>query len=196
VARRITFIPLWRLREIRNIADSMVYRAALCPVGRLVIAAEKEYLRPNAHIRLLIDPTLPRGDAYHYIQILKNARYSSNPSEKADLIEVTICFNGDLRTKEIWKKTMRSTVKELGQIIFFSPAAKRILVSQDPEKLVSKFVNCVLKNHPFSFKSTTRPRLMLAHLLEIVKHDLSKETREILPHVRGLLMSFLWPDGW
>ena len=189
-------IPVWRLREIRNIADSMVYRAACCPVGRLAIVAERGYLKPTAHIRLFIDPKLKVGGAYHYIQVLKNATYADDPTSKANLIEVTICFNGDLTTRGKWTKTMRGILREIGDIIFFSDAAKRPVVDQHHETLIDKFVKWVLKNHPFRVDTTNRPRLMLAHLQEIVRHDLYEQTREVLPHMQRLLMPYLGPDGW
>jgi hypothetical protein len=188
-------IPVWRLREIRNIADTMAYRAAHCPVGRLAMVAEKNYLKDNAHIRFLVDPKLKIDGAYHYIQILKNAEHGSM-RYKTDLIKVTICFNGDLSTKSNWRKTSAAILTQLAQIIFFSEATKRLVVVADEQQFINDFVNYVLKKHPFKFDSTNRPRLMYAHLQEITKKDLHKKTKMVLRDMKRLLMIHLGPDGW
>ncbi|MCK4291970.1 MAG: hypothetical protein KAY65_02140 [Planctomycetes bacterium] len=199
MAGKSILVPVWRLREVRNIAESMAYRAGCCPVARLVNVAEREYLKPTAHIRLFIDPKLNVSHAYYYLQVLKNVQSEDDPGSKSDLIEVTICFNGDITTKYKWGKTARAIVTELGRVIFFSRAAKRRVLAEneeDEKKLIEYFVNCVLRKHPFAFDNTNRPRLMLAHLQEIVKRDMHKKTKEVLPHIQKLLMPYLGPDGW
>lgn len=199
MAGKSVLVSAWRLREIRNIADSMVNLAGCCPVGRLVISAEKKYLKSTAHIRLFIDPKLNVGEAYHYIQILKDAKYGDSPHSKVNLINVTIYFNSDTTTRYKWRKTARAIVRQLGLVIFFSSAVERQVIvesEEEKEKLIEYFVNRVLRKLPFASENTNRPRLMLAHLQEIVKRDMHKGTKEVLPHMQKLLMPYLGPDGW
>jgi hypothetical protein len=193
---RSVLVPVWRLREIRNIADTIAYRAALCPGARLAIVAEREFLKQTAHIRLFIDPKLKLGEAYHYIQILRNATYGDAPHSKVDLIEVTICFNGELTTRHKWRETSRAIVRELGKVIFFSKAAKRQVVVKNERKFIEDFVNYMTKKLPFAFDTTNRPRLMVAYLREIVNRYLHRKTREVVPHIQRLLAPYLGPDGW
>ena len=193
---RSTMVPIWRLREIRNIADSISYRAALCPVARLAVVAEREYLKPTAHIRLFIDPKLKLGEASHYIQILRNATYGETPHSRVNLIEVTIYFNGDLTTRRKWRETSRAIVRELGKVIFFSNAAKKQVVENNEGKFVEDFVGYIMKKLPFVFDTTNRPRFMVAHLREIVNRYLHRKTREIVPNIQKLLNPYLGPDGW
>jgi len=187
-------VPEWRLREIRNIADALAYRAGCCPVSRFLMLAEEKYLKPNAHIRLIIHPGLEVGEATSYVQHLREAK-NIDVGYSVDLFEVTICFNGDLTSKENWEKTTRGIVKELGRVIFFSPAARRVEVAVNEEAFLEDFLDEVLKEHPFTLDST-RPRFTLAKLREIVKEELNPKTREVLPHMAKLLQPYLGPDGW
>lgn len=192
-------VTAWRLREIRNMADSIAYRAAQSAIATLVVVAEKKHLKPTAHIRLFIDPKLNAGEAYHYIQICKNARYGDDlTSSKADLIEVTICFNGDLSSLEKRRKTNRAILKELGKVIFFSDAAKRKLAIRDSETenaIIKEFVDEIMKKHALIIESS-RSRFTLAELDQIVKQNLHTQTRQVLRHMQKLLMPYIGPDGW
>ena len=187
-------VPEWRLREICNIADSLAYRAACCPVSRLLMIAEEKYLKPGAHIRLLIHPGLKVGEANTYIQRMQGAK-CIDADYQVNLYEVTIYFNGDLSSKRNWEKTTRSIVKELGWAIFFSPAARWEVLARDQEAFLKRFVKAVLKEHPFSLHST-RPRFTLAKLRQIIEEELNPKTKEVLPHLPKLLQRYLGPDGW
>jgi hypothetical protein len=61
-------IPVWRLREIRNIADTITFRAACCPLAAVVLVTERRLLKPLAHIRMVINPSLKPSDTHFYIQ--------------------------------------------------------------------------------------------------------------------------------
>lgn len=187
-------VPEWRLREIRNIADTLAYHAACCPVSRLLTLAEEKYLKPGAHIRLLIHPGLKVGEANTYIQHLEGAK-CVDAGYTANLFEVTIYFNGDLTSKTNWERTTRAIVKQLGWVIFFSPVARLQVLARDEEKFLKNFVDEVLEELPFKF-DISRPRFTLAKLQAIVKDELNPKAREVLPHVPKLLRPYLGPDGW
>lgn len=191
-------ISEWRLREIVNIADVMAFRAALCPVNRLLALSEEKYLKPGAHIRLFIHPGLKLGEATHYIQHLKEAK-NVDGRFTVDLYEATIFFNGNLHNEATWKKTMRAIVQQLGAIIFFSPAAKRqVLVSdkQGQAKLIKVFVEEILKLHPFGLEDV-RSKFTLAKLQRIIETEFDPEAKmELLPYLDKLLRRYLGPDGW
>jgi hypothetical protein len=187
-------VPEWRLREIRNIADTLAYRAACCPVNRLLMLAEEKYLKPGAHIRLLINPRLKIGKAKTYIQHLKSAKCIDADYE-VNLYEVTIHFNGDLSSKINWEKTTRAIVKELGWVIFFSPAARWQVLARNKKAFLESFVDAVLKEHPFTL-AAIRPRFTLAKLRQIVEDELDPRAKEVLPHLAKLLRQYLGPYGW
>jgi len=190
-------VPEWRLREVRNIADALAFRAGCCPVSRFLMLAEKKYLEANAHIRLLVHPGLSVGEARTFIQKFKATNIDAK--YPVDLFEVTIYFNGDLTSKENWEKTSRDIVQQLGWVIFFSPAgspaARDIVEGADQEAFLEIFVDEVLKEHPFTL-DTTRPRFTLAKLEQIVKEELHPKTEEVLQHMSKLLLPYLGPDGW
>lgn len=191
-------IPEWRLREIRNIADSIAFHSSNYPASILVNLAEEKYLKPSTHIRLFIHPGLKIGEALHYVQHFKKAK-DVYAEYEVDVFQVTIYFNGDLTTVKGWKKTMRAVVRELGWVIFFSPAAKRPMVVRGEEEqveMVKIFTNKVLEGHLFAF-SSSRPRFTLAKLREIVEKEFSTEAgKEILPYLAKFLRPYLGPDGW
>lgn len=190
----IKSVPEWRLREIRNIADALAYRAASCPVNRFLMLAEEKYLKDGAHIRLRIHPNMKVGQADTYIQYLRGAEYGVG-GYTADLFEVTIYFNGDLSTREKWEKTRIAIVRELGWVIFFSFAARRIEIGISEKVLLKIFVGEVKKKHPFTLDST-RPRFRLVKLQQIIQDELDPRAREFLSVMPKLLRPYLGPDGW
>lgn len=187
-------VPEWRLREIRNIADTLAYHAACSPVSRLLMLAEEMYLKLGAHIRLLIHPGLKVGEASTYMQRLQGAK-CIDADYQVTLTEITIYFNGDLSSKKNWEKTTRAIVKELGWVIFFSPAARWQVLARDKEAFLKAFVDAVLREQPFSFDAP-RPRFTLAKLRQIVEDELNPKTKEVLPYLRKLLRRYLGADGW
>lgn len=188
------FVPQWRLREVRNIADALAYRAACCPVSRLLMLAEGKYLWPCAHIQLLVDPGLKVGEASSYVQVMQGARCVGTEFE-VNLFEATIYFNGDLTSKKNWEKTTRSIVKELGWVIFFSPAARYQVLPRDEKRFLRVFVDAVLSGFQFKVDST-RPRFTLAKLRQIVEEELNPQAKEVLEYMPKLLRPYLGPDGW
>jgi len=188
-------VSQWRLREIRNLADTIAFRAACCPLATVVTVAEAKYLKPEAHIRLVINPSLPPGEAGHYVQMLEGEDPES--AGPVTLIRVVIHFNADLTSKEGWKAGARAVSEELGQVVFFSEAARRPLVcpAADRRKVVAAFAEEILSRRMKEFEAT-RPRFSLAKLREIVRHDLHPASRELEPHLQKLLLAYLGPDGW
>jgi|GEM_PF-5608885 len=88
-------IPLWRLHEIRNIADTIAFRAAYCPVPAEAMALERKLLKPEAHVHLVVDSKLEPGEAIHYVQKRKGAVRVVD-GKSVNLVQVIICFNADL----------------------------------------------------------------------------------------------------
>jgi len=194
-------IPLWRLREIRNIADTIAFRAAHCPVPAEAMALESKLLKPEAHIHLMIDPKLEHGEAIHYVQKRKGAvRIKDGAS--VDLVRVTICFNADLSTIAGWRKAARAVLEQLAWVGFFSEeAALRPCAStsdSEEEQMVDAFVDRTMERTDRQF-GAARPRFTLARLNQLVEEadgftELLKQ--EIRPHFQRLLSSYLGADGW
>ncbi|MGB2824404.1 MAG: hypothetical protein WBF17_25740 [Phycisphaerae bacterium] len=186
----------WRLRGIRNLADTLAFRAACCPLATVVTVAEAKFLKPEAHIRLVINPRLSPGEAGHYVQMLPG----EDPESRAPvtLIRVVIHFNADLTHKEGWQAGARAVAEELGWIVFFSEAAKRPVVCEseaEERKVVAAFAEEIVSRRIREFEAT-RPRFSLAKLRDIVRHDLHPASRELEPHLQKLLLGYLGPDGW
>ncbi len=188
-------VPAWRFKEIQNIADSTVFRASFCPIGRMVLIAENEYLKLNSHIRLMVDPTMPLGTARKEIAV-SDKKGVSGPITEAPCTfhEVAIYFNGDIGTKKNWDELTRALLRVLGEIIFFSDAAKRLVVVSDEAKFLDKFVENVMTSQPFAIR-TVRPRFYLARLKDIIENEMRDSAPEMLPHLQRFLWSYLGPDG-
>jgi len=189
-------VPVWRLREIRNLADSIAFQAACYPLATVVTIAEAKLLKPAAHVRLVINPHLSVGEAGHYIQMLEGV----DPESQAcvTLIEVTIHFNADLTSKEGWQAAARAVAEELGWIVFFSDAAKRPFVcgsKAEERKLVAAFAEEIVSQRVTETEAI-RPRFSLARLREIIREEFRPASRVLEPHLQGLLSQYLGPDGW
>lgn len=189
-------IPVWRLRQIRNIADTVAYRAACCPFATVLMVTEAELLKPEAHIHLVINPSLEAGEAQNYI-VFTDASHALSKSP-VRLIRVIIYFSGDLTTKEGWEKAARAVAEQLAWVAFFSEAAKRQVLcatQAEQQQVVSAFVEVIMRERCFEFEAT-RPRFTLAKLRQIVRHDLHRAAKTVEPHVQSLLLPYLGPDGW
>lgn len=191
-----SLVPLWRLREIRNAADTLAFRAACCPLAVVAIVSESKLLKPEAHIRLAVNPRLDLGEAISYVQKIK----VNNPNDNSQftVYKATICFNGDLTTKAGWKEAAQAVARELAEVAFFTPAAKRQLVCRsaaEKNQVIKTFADAIV-NARLSEFGIPRPRFSLAKLREIVTEDLRPAARELEPHIRRLLLPHLGPDGW
>lgn len=193
-------IPLWRLREIRNIADTIAFRAAHCPVPAEAMALESKLLKPEAHVHLVVDPKLEPGNAIHYVQ-KRDRAVRIEDGTSADLIRVIICFNANLGTMAGWRKAARAVLEQLAWVGFFSEAALRPYAAtskRQEQQMVDAFVEEVMRRTDRQF-GAARPRFTLARLHEIVEEGeaftkLLKQ--DIRPHFQRLLSPYLGADGW
>ena len=184
-------IPLWRLREIRNIADTIVFRAACCPLAAVFLVTEKLFLKPNAHIVPQIDGSLGLGQARSYVQEIM-----LDGGEKE--IHVIIHFNGDLSTKQNWRATARAMLEQLGHVVLFTNAALRPGVVSNPEeerKCVDAFVEEMMKLRGDDY-AAYRPRFPLAFLNDLVEQRFSPASKYLKEHIQRLLWPYLGPYGW
>ena len=185
-------IPLWRLREKRNLADTIAFRAAHCPVPAETMALEKTLLKPDAHIHLVVDANRPAGSAGYYLQ--KATRTG------AAAIRVTVHFTANLGTMAGWRQAARAVLEQLASVAFFSEASRHTyLVEPELEQpMIDAFVERVMQRTDRQF-AAARPRFTLARLNEIVEEgeeftELRKQ--EISSHFQRLLAPYLGADGW
>lgn len=197
-------IPQWRLQEIRNVADTVVARAAYCLVGRPAQIAGNELLKKFSHIRLCLNPRMKLGTAKTHIKTLENIK----PEPEFHWLSIscfysiTIQFNGNIDTKDGWIATCRALVKELGRVIFFSDASeKRIenLTPSEKRRFLESFADEVVKKLPFTFNDA-RPRFTLAKLRDIVGNELEPHNgntcaQQVMPFLQTLLWPYLGHDG-
>lgn len=183
-------IPLWRLREIRNIADTIVFRAACCPLAAVILVTEKRYLKPNAHIFPCIDGNLCVDEARSYVQEI--------PLKGGDKeIRAIIYFNGDLTTKRKWRATARALLEQLGHIALFSEAAKRREAERSEAYVrgaVDAFVDEMMKLRGDDY-AAYRPRFPLALLRDLVERQF-RPGSHLKEHMQRLLWPYLGPYGW
>ncbi len=184
-------IPLWRLREIRNIADTIVFRAACCPLAAAILITEKRFLKPNAHICPYIDGSLRVGDARSYVQVI-------SLDEGEEEIRAVIYFNGDLTTKRKWRATARAVVEQLGYVALFSEAALRPELNRSrayESRCVDEFVDEMMDLRGDDF-AAYRPRFSLALLTDLVERQFGRESQYLKEHMQRLLWPYLGPYGW